>query len=524
MYHIKARDVTIDLPGREVIISDFELIPDTPHLMKLKKDLNLPDVLLKIKIARMKLTGIGWARLLTDKVLSCDSILVDDPVVRIQKTDTAAQGPDDKKTTDSKFQAILVSKILVKNPDIGFSGQGPKGPSFEAKGGTISLTDWRFDLNQPGDSTRLFYATHTAFQLNTFRVHHKDALYRIGSGAISFDSKNSSIQISDLQVKPAISKAAFYKLSGFQKEIYEAVFPSVELTQVDWRRLIYHQELIAGRGRISNATLGIYMDRIPPPNPENKNGKFPHQMLMKLKLPVYIPVIEVHNGQFAYTEKNHKTKQEGVVSMHTINGTIRHLTNIHTQIRRDSVCSIQLKGIFKGSNIDALFRFMLNSRNGSFSVDGGLSRMDGKQLNTITRPLALAEVRELDLDKVSFHIDGNQAGAKADMTMLYKNLKVNLLEVEDDGLDKKDFMSFLANHLLTYHANPMPGKEVRKVHVTARRDDKKSFFNLIWKTIFTGVLQTAGRGPVKIDKMVNKRIEKQDAERRENEPAKPLKK
>ena len=69
----------------------------------------------------------------------------------------------------------------------------------------------------------------------------------------------------------------------------------------------------------------------------------------------------------------------------------------------------------------------------------------------------------------------------------------------------------------------MPRREVRVAHPVVERDATKSFFNLIWKTIFTGVLQTASRDLIKLDKMVDKRQRKQEAERREKEKPNPRK-
>lgn len=523
MYHINAGDITIDLPGRKIIITDLDLRPDTLQLQKLKRDLNLPELVFKIQIARVEIAGITWASLLTAKTLSCDSIRINDPVIRIVKNKTAP--PADSNSSGPSFlENIIAQRIFIHNPDVSFIDSTPKSPAaFAANGGYITLHNWQFDLKNPVDSNRLFYADRTQLQLGAFTINNPQGIYKTGSGAITYDSGNDHLAISNLYIKPAISKAEFYRRAGFQKEIYEVSLPSLEVSGLDWKSLMYQNTLLAKSGKLSKASINIYMDREPPPNPESKDGKFPHQLLQKLKLPVHLPVLQVEDGKFAYTERNHKTQKEGTVSMHTINGSIQNITNIASRIKADHTCKLALNAIFKGSPIKAVFRFMLHRKDGSFSVEGEQQAMDGTRMNDITRPLALAELSSLKVNKISFQIDGNGKGAKGCLTMAYEDLKVNLLKVDDGSLDKQGVTSFLTNNLLIFPHNPMPGKDVRTTYPEVERDNKKSFFNLIWKTLFTGMLQTASRKLIKVDRMVNKRMEKQDAKRREEEKPNPRK-
>jgi hypothetical protein len=101
--------------------------------------------------------------------------------------------------------------------------------------------------------------------------------------------------------------------------------------------------------------------------------------------------------------------------------------------------------------------------------------------------------------------------------MPYENLKAALLETQEGGLDKKDFTTFIAGKLLMHPDNV---KEVRVANPEFQRDETKSFFNLVWKTIFKGVLESVRRKAVRLDKKVNKRQEKREAKRKEEEQKK----
>ena len=522
MYHIKARDVSIELGKRQIVITDFELEPNLEHIEKLKRDYNLPPVILSIKIPKLTIDGIVWARLLKSSVLECGHITALNPVIRVSKITAGPEQRDKKPRKPSKLEAILAGQVALINPEISYTDSTAKERSvIAAKGGGITLTGFKFELDKNNDSTRLLYSERTVVRFASFAIDDRAAVYKISTAGIEYDNASNHIGIAGLLIKPTISKEEFYRRTGFQKEIYDVSLPAISLEGFDWKKLLYGGAIVAQSGTLSKASINIYMDRAPPPNPYSKNGKFPHQLLMKLRLPVDIPLLNLRDGRFAYTERNQKTMEAGTVSMYSINGAVRNITNMPAVIRKDPVCSIHMAGIFKGSPIDATFRFVLGSKAGAFSVEGVLGAMDGVKLNDIIRPMALAELRSLQLNKVTFRIEGSEAGAKGSITMLYEDLKANLLKPDDGGFNKKDVTSFFANHVLTFDANPMPGKDVRTAHPQVERDAHKSFFNLVWKTIFNGVLETASRKLIKIDKLVNKRIEKQEAERVKNEPPHP---
>jgi hypothetical protein len=72
----------------------------------------------------------------------------------------------------------------------------------------------------------------------------------------------------------------------------------------------------------------------------------------------------------------------------------------------------------------------------------------------------------------------------------------------DKSLDKKGLLSFFANRLLVYKENPMKGEERKAISVRVQRDMTRSFFNLVWKTMF------ASAGEIVLRPMGQRKIEK----------------
>jgi hypothetical protein len=109
-------------------------------------------------------------------------------------------------------------------------------------------------------------------------------------------------------------------------------------------------------------------------------------------------------------------------------------------------------------------------------------------------PLGMLRVDEGRLQKLQASIKGNEQQAKGNVLVLYKDLRIHLME-KDAGkkaLDKKDVTSFLANLFVIKDDNPKKNQLPRNSATAFKRDPNGGFFMLVWKTILVGVLKTIG--------------------------------
>jgi len=139
------------------------------------------------------------------------------------------------------------------------------------------------------------------------------------------------------------------------------------------------------------------------------------------------------------------------------------------------------------------FKFFLNSSKGGFAVDGRTTRpFAATTLNTVSIPMALIRLRQGTINNIDFDFTGDSYGAKGNFVMKYDDLKVDVLKIDKDSKDvsKKGLISFIANTLVK-NENPN-NNNLRKETPQYDRDIQKSFFNLVWKTIFTGMKKTVG--------------------------------
>jgi hypothetical protein len=151
---------------------------------------------------------------------------------------------------------------------------------------------------------------------------------------------------------------------------------------------------------------------------------------------------------------------------------------------------LEATGFFLGvSKLRTTWNLPLNSTNGSFIVTGDATGFNAESLNQITEPLGMASIRKGKINKLVFDIKGTDMEATCSSTFLYEDLKVEMLKKDSNDLKKKNLMSFVTNFLVKNN-NPQNGV-IRRDEVKQERDIHKSFFYLLWRSIFAAAKKTA---------------------------------
>ena len=113
-----------------------------------------------------------------------------------------------------------------------------------------------------------------------------------------------------------------------------------------------------------------------------------------------------------------------------------------------------------------------------------MGSFNGTNLNPIIEPLGMGSIKSGNIKSFNFNLKGNDLKAVGEAKLIYNDLKIKLLKNEHEIIKNKSVTSFVAN-LLIIDQNPYNGK-TRTGNIDFTRIKTKSFFNLVWKSIFDG--------------------------------------
>ena len=497
LYNLSVHEVNPDVLNSTVGISHAMLVPDTAALKEFAKTNHLPSEVFKIESDSIWITGLGIKDILSKDVIDVKTIHIYRPVINVYSEKASNDENRDSKTLYQRLmnqmKHIGIGRVIIEK---GTLIHHSKNKSTKFDDIAISLSNIAIDSTTQYDHKRFLFAKEAELSLNNYSVPTSDHLYTFKIGTISVAATKQLLVAKNIVLQPNYTKEEFQKHLAVQNERYEISVPSVSFKTVDWWNLINEQKLEASFGEINIADIKIYLDRRLPSGPEIF-GTYPHQLLMKLPLKVNIQKLNVNDLDLSYEEFSKASGKPGKFFFNNMHGSIYNVTNMPEVIKRNKTTTVHATGTFMNiepTQLDIYFD-LANYRAGTFSADFQAKKtIDGTAINSIAEPLGLFMVKRGELKELSSHVRGDNYKASGNVTLLYSNLHLTPLKKDEskpNGLKKKSVTSLIANTFVLKDENPSKDGEVRKVTASYTRG-KGTFFNLIWKTIFVGILKTIG--------------------------------
>jgi hypothetical protein len=497
LYSIHYEGLSFDEVGGVLHAKNIQVVPDTAVYRQMVKEGRDPPVLLRLTIPALDITGVKTPKALLTKQIEGSKVEINGPTIEVLEGD----GKKGAKIYDpasglskqllGKLLKIKVDSVKITHADVRVSRMNEKEVLFSSNNVSFLFSDVVIDSTSGGDSSRILFARGLEMACDEIAFPTKNKKYRLHVAGVRFSSRNDALHIHQVKIMPQLPEDAFARSFPVQKDRYDLSFEDVSLVHIS-RQGVWDKEIVADSLVIGKSAFRIYRDLSRPPDTTSKVGKYPQQLLMRLPISVRIKAAVFKNSFIEYKERNAKSDSAGKLQFYNVWATFRNITNRKEDIALDNKCVLSFKAqLLNKVPADARVVMLLRDPYGKFSIEGNIGAIDVASLNPITRPMGLAQMDKGKIHQLHFNITGNDSTSDGKVLLLYEDLKISLLKKDkDEGkLDKKGLASLFAN-LIVKNSNNREHPRVEDVHFD--RILNKSFFNLIWKSIFTGVKQTVG--------------------------------
>jgi len=500
-YTIKYESLDLDEITGFLSITNLRLGYDTIKYRAMK-ELHLdPPTLFNIQIPEISVEGVKTPRALIDKEIDGRKLFIRNPVIEILYT---GRGKDSlrKVPTRDIYQQILGNLNQISIDTVSISGatiitrdQKTKQTGIELNNANLDLIDVKVDSAADADATRLFYSKKQFIAFENLSWFSTDKRYKFHAKNVSSNSIDRDVHIDEFIVDPLKDEQDFVTSIPTQEDRFDFRFNDIVLKNVDYFPLL-DEEVSADSMVIRSATFKVYRDLNIPRDKKNRVGDYPHQAFQKLPVDIDIRKVVVANAFIEYKERNNITKNSGKVQLYDVYATISNFTNKKESIRKNNVMTLVTSSRFLNKTpFNVNWQFLLRDPDGKFTIKGNLGPIDAKDLNPLTEPMGPARILKGEIKGFSFDFNGSDHSMEGTMTLEYVNLKIAALE-KDKGAkewDKKSLTSLFANILIRNSNLPDDDKPARKTTVNYQRDPNRSIFNLGWKTIFKGIMETVSK-------------------------------
>jgi hypothetical protein len=452
----------------------------------------LSDDIFSIQISTLHIDGLSPTDFINTSSFDLKQIRVDSAniVVTHQKRNY------NTKDTSSFYSRIAPNQesyalqmLLLNKVDLHIVNKVKAGTTADFKNVSIQLASIKIDKSTLNDSTRFLFAKDASLYLGNYVGNTNNKKYTFSIDSVALKPQLGKMKVKGLRLKPVDSKTTFNKKLRFQEDRFDIAINELNVQNMNWWSLLSNDGLFADAADLKGGFINIYRDKTLPLSDESRVGKFPHQELMNLPFPIHVNKLALQDFSVRYEEFNPKSKETGKVEFSHVKANIQNISNMPEVIQQNNWVEVTSSSIFMNlAQLDANFHFDLsNSANGNFTVNCVLGKMDGTKLNQISEGLGMIKVEKLEIEKLTATVNGNNNFAAGDVSFAYHDLSITALKKDDDNkFKKKRLASFMANKFLINSKSN--GKRIQ--HVRYERDSRKSFFNLIWKTVSKGVAET----------------------------------
>lgn len=501
LYNLSVHEINPDILNSTLGVSKALLSPDTAAMKQLDLQKKLPDDIFKIKADSIWIDGLGVKDVLSKNVIDVKTIHILHPTIDVySKAKTYNQVKDPKTLYQrlmNQMKHIGIGKIIIQNAAFVLHDT-EKNKKRTFNGVAISLSNIVVDSTTQFDKTRFLFAKKAELSLKNYAIPTSNNLYDFTIGSVSINAVKRLLTAKNLVLQPRYSKQEFQKHITTMQNRYRLSVSSIEFKNINWWSFLNKQNLQSDFAAINKAKFDIYLDRRLPSNPPSSVQDFPNQLLMQLPMKITISKVDWKGLDISYEEFSPQSGKSGTLYINNMNATVSNLTNMPDAIQKNKFTTIKATGVFMhGAPADLSVRFdMSQYKTGTFTASLISQKgFDGTIINPVAEPLGLFMIKRGQLKQLTSDISGNNFTSSANVLFLYNDLHVTPLKKDTnapEGLTKKSVTSFIANTFILKDQNPSKNGDVRKASSFTNRKPGTTFFNLLWKTTFVGILKTIG--------------------------------
>ncbi len=498
LYRMRYDKLDLDEVDGNLKLTNLRILPDSTRYQQMITAGDNPPMIVKITIPELIIRGVKTPKAMINKKIEGRRLEISSPEI-IFYFSKATKDSLPKKEQKAIYEQLLgdlnlisVDTVMVTSANMKFMDYDENREIANSKNLSITLNDILIDSANSEDNSRFFFSKRAHLIADSFSLSTKDNTYRFEADSLDFNSEGNSFHFKSFNVIPLMSESGYAKFVKTQKDRFNIRSNDIRINGVNLEQL-QNGSLQAEELRLGSVSLKIFRDLSYPRDKKNRVGTFPHQAIMKVPFPLAIGRLVAGPADIELKQKNPKSDDKGTILFLNSSIDASNITNIKEQLDKDNHLKIKARTKFMGlTSIDADFNLRLGDPNGRFTLKGNATGFNAVKLNDILEPLGLAKVERAKVNGLRFNLGFTDYKGSGTVVFLYDDLKMTLLRRDsaEDKIEKRKLVSFISNIVLK-NSNPSRGK-TRTASPVFQRDPNKSFFHLIWFTIFTGVKETVG--------------------------------
>lgn len=505
LYYVSYDDLDLNLLTGNLLLDNFELVPDSAVYQRLKAAQKAPDNTYHIRVARLRLRHFHPWQAVRGRRIRVDEIIFDQPRVHVRNEYQAYNDTvtvrDDKtlyQRISNVLHSVSIGDVLLNNIDFQFTKiTDTVAQSTVLNNINLRVRDILIDSLSQYDSARFYHTKSIDLAMPGSRYHTADSLYSFGFEHVHVSTAGASneVIVAGLTLAPRVDRRTFYQTVGYAKAMLDLSFDTIRILDIDLAQLARTQRVHARTIHLPQGRFAVFNDIRYGRLESNQIGNSPHQQLMRLGPNFQIDSLVLDAVDISYKEIGEKTGKQGEITFDRTSGTLYNIANDSLSLLRNKEMKWDVTThLMDAGKLSVLFTFDMLASNGAYSYRGHLGPIDGRRLNKLLRPLLNIEIESANIKGLRFQVNATDTRARGSVRFDYADLKASLLneESKEGNRSSRQLVSFLANRFILNDSNPDANGKYHSGPVDFVRPPEYTFWRYTWKSLLDGIKPTVG--------------------------------
>ena len=494
-YHIDYERVRVNLFRLSVSIEGLSISPGDAAMEQARRS-RLAAPVFGLSIGRVSIRGINPFKAMRGEDIRIGSITLSRPGLAIY----SRMGPfealehNDAGAMDHEggdIPQLTIGSFRIADAGIIYHDLLQGKPVMETHGLNLVLSGLQTRPASGESHTDALSLVGFSLSLASHRIDLPGNFYSIRCGPVVIDHSKASAVIDSLRLTPLYAKNSFGKAVGHQTDRIDLFVEKIGMDDIVFDSLPAGK-LIAGQLTVNSPVADLYRDKRVPLDMEHY-PKLLQTAVAGMPLHVNITRVKIVNGSIAYGEMVEGASVPGGLTFKALDILATGICNDPDSISVGQAMVVDAKGLLMGISEARLhLRLPVGDPRERFSFYGSLAAMPAVALNPLITPLASLEAKEGNINSLEYFGIARSDTAIGRVQLLYRDLDMSVLkkgQYEGEPAHENKLLSFLARSVVQKN-NPHPGKDAQAASMFFERNLNKGFFNFLWKSIQSGIMNT----------------------------------
>lgn len=505
IHQITFTKVELDTRNEGVLLNNFRIIPKN-----LSGKPGIPVISALVPRALIKTNVLNEIQSSKDLWVKELRLFRPDIEIFVDEESPDIKAGELKAIKDLFLQNMIIDDFEIVEGNLAILDKNSSKPAQNFKNLNLSIADLKVDLRDlSGLDKKNLLEKEFNISLPNYQILLKDSLNKINIGLITLTGKDLKFQ--DVKLTPRLGRYQYTRQVGTQTDVIQLLVPEILVKDLDLLRFIENQELIAKSIRIKDMEVEIFRDKRYPISKENYRS-MPQALMKKAGLVVQIDTLTLDNGMIRYAEFPETGMLPGDIYFSALNARLFpfHL-NKEMNAFPIEMTSLSANAMLFGDALLSLEGKLYFHSPYPMDLSAKIGEFDLRRVNSITQTNVFARVEAGKINSGEWSFVADDHSAVGDMTLLYNDIKVVLLDERtlERAKGERRILTFVINTFVVKSHNPRRlFKNTVRSTIYEPRDDQRFIFNYWWKTTLSGLKGSVGLGqprPPRKKKKKNKR-------------------